>query len=141
MRYKRTKLTNAAETIPLNVGRPRGSSFDVRVSAIILFLGRLNSISPPPSPLALPPFLYQKAFDSVLLLNSSWNSGISKCSPSLPSSFPGGVLAKSGRWDCPSEVGCYQQGAACLQFRSALATDRDLKASHNASCDPSKHAC
>lgn len=43
--------------------------------------------------------------------------------------------------DCPSEVGCYQQGAACLQFRSALATDGDLKASHNASCDPSKHAC
>lgn len=43
--------------------------------------------------------------------------------------------------DCPSEVGCYQQGAACLQFRSALATDGDFKASHNASCDPSKHAC
>ncbi|KAK2891835.1 hypothetical protein Q8A73_017500 [Channa argus] len=38
--------------------------------------------------------------------------------------------------DCPSEVGCYQQGAACLQFRSALATDGDFKASHNASCDP-----
>lgn len=43
--------------------------------------------------------------------------------------------------DCPSEVGCYQQGAACLQFRSALATDGDFKASHNTSCDPSKHAC
>lgn len=43
--------------------------------------------------------------------------------------------------DCPSEVGCYQQGASCLQFRSALATDGDFKAIHDASCDPSKHAC
>lgn len=87
------------------------------------------------------PFLYQKplilscfsilhgtpAFQRVLLFSPLL----------LPRRSAGQVWER----DCPSEVGCYQQGAACIQFRSALATEGDFKASHNASCDPSKHAC
>lgn len=55
-------------------------------------------------------FPISEAFDSVLLLNSSWNSSISKSSSSLPSSFPGGVLAKSGRGTAHQRLAAISRG-------------------------------
>lgn len=55
-------------------------------------------------------FPISEAFDSVLLLNSSWNSNISKTSSSLPSSFPGGVLAKSGRGTAHQRLAAISRG-------------------------------
>lgn len=55
-------------------------------------------------------FPISEAFDSVLLLNSSWNSSISKSSSSLPSSFPGRVLAKSGRGTAHQRLAAISRG-------------------------------
>lgn len=56
------------------------------------------------------PFPISEAFDSVLLLNSSWNCSISKSSSSLPSSFPGGALAKSGRGTAHQRLAAISRG-------------------------------
>ena len=56
------------------------------------------------------PFLYTEAFDSVLLLNSSWNSSISKSSSFLPSSFPGRVPAKSRRGTAHQRLAAISRG-------------------------------
>lgn len=55
-------------------------------------------------------FPISEAFDSVLLLNSSWNSSISKSSSSFPSSFPGGMLAKSGRGTAHQRLAAISRG-------------------------------
>lgn len=66
-----------------------------------------------------PPLIsYQNPLIFVLLFNSSWNSAFQRdflC-----------VCWRQGdgqeeEQDCPSEVSRYQQGVACLQFRSVLA--------------------
>lgn len=86
-------------------------------------------VLPPPPP---HPFPISEAFDSVLLLNSSWNSSISKSSSSpsvllllllLPRRSAGQVWER----DCPSEVGCYQQGGCMSPIQVSLGYRRGLK--------------
>lgn len=86
-------------------------------------------------------FLYQKPLILSCFSILHGTPAFQRVLPLAPLLLPKRNVGQVWERDCPSEVGCYQQGAACLQFRSALATEEDLKASHNVSCDPSKHAC
>lgn len=112
---------------------------------------RCAKAPPPPTLLCLAPlpppipFLYQKPLIpscfSILHGTPAFQRVLPPPLSSSSSSFPGGAPAKSGRGTAHQRLAAISRGAACLQFRSALATDGDLKASHNAFCDPSKHAC
>ena len=53
-----------------------------------------------------------------------------------PPPFPGGAPAKSRSETAHWRLPCYQQGVACLKFRSSSAAEGDFKGSHGAPVIP-----